>query len=51
MTSIEELTTGTAAVRSSTSFLQALIAGAVAGFATDVSLYPLDTLKTRLQVQ
>ena len=30
------------------SFLRALIAGAVAGVAVDVSLYPLDTIKTRL---
>lgn len=27
----------------------ALIAGAVAGFSVDVSLFPLDTVKTRLQ--
>lgn len=29
--------------------LQALIAGGCAGFAVDVSLYPIDTIKTRLQ--
>ena len=27
----------------------ALLSGAVAGFTVDVSLYPLDTIKTRLQ--
>ncbi len=32
------------------SFISALLAGAAAGFSVDVSLYPLDTLKTRLQV-
>lgn len=31
------------------SFPKALIAGGFAGFAVDVSLFPLDTLKTRLQ--
>ena len=30
-------------------FLAALVSGAFAGFAVDVSLYPIDTLKTRLQ--
>lgn len=33
------------------SFPSALLAGAIAGFSVDVSLYPLDTLKTRLQVR
>lgn len=28
---------------------RALFAGAVAGLAVDLSLYPIDTLKTRLQ--
>eukprot|EP01031_Cornospumella_fuschlensis_P020086 gene20086-24618_t len=49
MTSSEEPATVSETSASSTSFLQALVAGAAAGFATDVSLYPLDTLKTRLQ--
>mmetsp|Transcript_26507 Transcript_26507/g.52798 ORF Transcript_26507/g.52798 Transcript_26507/m.52798 type:complete len:285 (+) Transcript_26507:73-927(+) len=31
------------------SFLHALLAGGVAGFTVDVALYPIDTLKTRLQ--
>jgi solute carrier family 25 (mitochondrial S-adenosylmethionine transporter), member 26 len=35
----------------STPFHLALISGGVAGTAVDVSLYPLDTLKTRLQSQ
>ena len=30
-------------------FITALIAGGFAGFAVDVSLYPLDTIKTRMQ--
>mmetsp|Transcript_11350 Transcript_11350/g.40189 ORF Transcript_11350/g.40189 Transcript_11350/m.40189 type:complete len:253 (-) Transcript_11350:398-1156(-) len=34
---------------SSTDFTTALLAGAVAGFACDTTLYPLDTIKTRLQ--
>ena len=33
----------------STSFISALISGGIAGIATDISLYPLDTIKTRLQ--
>ncbi|XP_049880185.1 S-adenosylmethionine mitochondrial carrier protein-like [Pectinophora gossypiella] len=32
-------------------YLSPLLAGAVAGFSVDVTLYPLDTLKTRLQSQ
>lgn len=32
------------------SFLASLIAGGMAGMAVDISLYPLDTIKTRLQV-
>lgn len=32
----------------SDSFFHALLAGACAGVAVDVSLYPLDTIKTRL---
>ena len=32
----------------SDSFFRALLAGACAGVAVDVSLYPLDTIKTRL---
>ena len=32
----------------SDSFIRALLAGACAGVAVDVSLYPLDTIKTRL---
>ena len=31
------------------SFKRALLAGGAAGFAVDVSLFPIDTLKTRLQ--
>eukprot|EP01040_Poterioochromonas_malhamensis_P019112 gene19112-22499_t len=31
------------------SFLASLIAGGMAGMAVDISLYPLDTIKTRLQ--
>ena len=30
-------------------FLQCMISGAVAGLSVDVALYPIDTLKTRLQ--
>lgn len=30
-------------------FVEAMLAGAVAGFAADVALFPLDALKTRLQ--
>jgi len=33
----------------STSFAQALVAGGLAGTSVDVALFPLDTLKTRLQ--
>lgn len=33
------------------SFPKALFGGAMAGLVTDISLYPLDTLKTRLQVR
>ena len=32
-----------------TSFLASLLAGGMAGTVTDISLYPLDTIKTRLQ--
>ena len=31
------------------SFLSALVSGGIAGLCTDISLYPLDTIKTRLQ--
>jgi len=34
---------------SDTSFTTALISGAVAGLSVDLALYPIDTLKTRLQ--
>mmetsp|Transcript_7210 Transcript_7210/g.21172 ORF Transcript_7210/g.21172 Transcript_7210/m.21172 type:complete len:85 (+) Transcript_7210:612-866(+) len=30
-------------------FTRALLAGGAAGFAVDVSLFPIDTIKTRLQ--
>ncbi|KAJ8610344.1 hypothetical protein CTAYLR_003858 [Chrysophaeum taylorii] len=33
----------------SSSFAESMMAGAVAGFVCDLTLYPLDTLKTRLQ--
>jgi solute carrier family 25 S-adenosylmethionine transporter 26 len=33
----------------STPFLHALIAGGIAGTSVDVALFPIDTLKTRLQ--
>ncbi|KAL8952351.1 MAG: hypothetical protein Q9222_001731 [Ikaeria aurantiellina] len=36
-------------VSSSSPFTRALIAGAIAGTTVDLSLYPIDTLKTRLQ--
>ena len=31
-------------------FVRSLLSGAMAGFSVDVSLYPLDTIKTRLYV-
>jgi hypothetical protein len=34
-----------------TSFLTALLAGGCAGTSVDVALFPLDTIKTRLQVR
>jgi len=35
--------------RQSSSFVESMVAGAVAGFVCDVTLYPLDTIKTRMQ--
>ncbi len=35
---------------SKSSFVKCLISGGVAGMSVDITLYPLDTLKTRLQV-
>ena len=32
-----------------TSFLTSLVSGGMAGMAVDISLFPLDTIKTRLQ--
>ncbi|CAG9571126.1 unnamed protein product [Danaus chrysippus] len=37
--------------RSTRSYLSPLLAGALAGVSVDVTLYPLDTIKTRLQSQ
>ena len=31
------------------SFLTSLVSGGMAGMAVDISLFPLDTIKTRLQ--
>ncbi|KAI4246721.1 MAG: hypothetical protein L6R40_001750 [Gallowayella cf. fulva] len=38
-----------ASINSATPFTSALVAGALAGTTVDLSLYPIDTLKTRLQ--
>jgi solute carrier family 25 S-adenosylmethionine transporter 26 len=38
-----------AAMGTATSFLTALVAGGMAGTSVDVALFPIDTLKTRLQ--
>ena len=39
----------TATAPAEASFAQALVAGGLAGTSVDVALFPLDTLKTRLQ--
>jgi hypothetical protein len=52
MSSSEELSssiTEMEATATSTSFLTALVAGGMAGTSVDVALFPIDTLKTRLQ--
>lgn len=40
----------TATKTSTASFAVSLLSGGMAGFAVDVLLFPLDTVKTRLQV-
>jgi hypothetical protein len=41
--------TASVTIATSTSFWTALVAGGMAGTSVDVALFPIDTLKTRLQ--